>query len=271
LLAPVFLAGWALGGGAFNATVIVAFLSLHVFLYGGATAFNSYYDRDEGPIGGLERPPPVVPDLLPFSLAMKAFGWLLALAVNPPFLVLYSSWVLFSLAYSHPRVRLKAHPVAALLSVGLFQGAVAFLAGWVAPHGDAGSALGSTGVTGAAAATAMLLGLYPLTQLHQMEEDRARGDRTVAVAWGPGVSFRLALGFQLLGGLLLLEVLSARFGAGDAVLVAFGLLAQLLLVWRWARRFDPTSVLLNYRTLMRLNTGGAATLAVYFLYRLARP
>lgn len=269
LLAPFFLWGWLLSGEGFSPTIVVAFVAFHVFLYGGATAFNSYYDRDEGPIGGLERPPPVVPALLPFSLAMKAFGGLLALVVNLPFFLLYSSWVLFSLAYSHPRIRLKGHPLASLLSIGLFQGAVAFLAGWAAARGEVDSALGPTGMTGAAAATVMLFGLYPLTQLHQVEEDRARGDHTVAVAWGPGVSFALALGCQALGGLLMLVLIYAQFGVGDAALVTAGLLVQLLLVTRWARRFEPVAVFSNYRTVMRLNILGATSIAAYLLYRLS--
>src|SRR5262249_17600688 len=78
LLAPVFLWGLALGGGGVTVPVLLGFVAFHLFLYGGAPAFNSYYDRDSGPVGGLERPPPVVPELLPFSLALQAAGWLLA-------------------------------------------------------------------------------------------------------------------------------------------------------------------------------------------------
>src|SRR4051812_29698615 len=70
LLAPVYLWGWLLGGGGLSGSVMLGFLAFHLFLYGGATAFNSYYDRDEGPVGGLERPPPVVAELLPFSFVM---------------------------------------------------------------------------------------------------------------------------------------------------------------------------------------------------------
>ena len=71
LLAPVFLWGWLLAGGGLSRSVVLGFISFHVFLYSGATAFNSYYDRDIGPVGGLERPPGVVPTLLPFVAAGK--------------------------------------------------------------------------------------------------------------------------------------------------------------------------------------------------------
>src|SRR5438067_13916441 len=83
LLAPVFLWGWLIAGGGVSPAIIVAFIAFHVFLYSGATAFNSYYDRDVGPVGGLEEPPPVPESLLAFSLVLQAIGFALALLVNP--------------------------------------------------------------------------------------------------------------------------------------------------------------------------------------------
>jgi hypothetical protein len=35
------------------------FLNVHLLLNGGVTAYNSFWDKDEGPIGGLSRPPPL--------------------------------------------------------------------------------------------------------------------------------------------------------------------------------------------------------------------
>ena len=77
LLAPVFLWGWLLAGGGLSLSVVLGFIAFHFFLYSGATAFNSYYDRDVGPVGGLERPPSVSPGLLPFSLIVQLIGALL--------------------------------------------------------------------------------------------------------------------------------------------------------------------------------------------------
>jgi hypothetical protein len=36
---------------------ILLFLLVYIFLFGGANAYNSYFDKDDGPIGGLEHPP----------------------------------------------------------------------------------------------------------------------------------------------------------------------------------------------------------------------
>jgi 4-hydroxybenzoate polyprenyltransferase len=268
LLAPVFLWGWLLGGGGFTPTLLLAFLAFHVFLYGGATAFNSYYDRDEGPVGGLERPPPIVAELLPFSLAVKAFGWLLAALVNWAFFLAYGGFVLFSLAYSHPLIRLKGRPLAGVISVGVGQGVVAFLGGWAASRGDLTSAWSPEAFPGMLAAALLIVGLYPLTQLHQVEEDRARGDRTLAVAQGPRACFVFALVCQAVGGLALVVTLFGRYGAADAALVAIALLVQLAAVAHWAAEFDERRVLANFRRVMRLNTLSAGGLALYLGYHL---
>jgi 4-hydroxybenzoate polyprenyltransferase len=268
LLAPVFLWGCLVAGGGLSWSVGLAFVALHVFLYAGATAFNSYYDRDTGPIGGLERPPPVEAALLPVSLAMKLVGLLLAVLVNVPFLLVYAAFALLSLAYSHPRVRWKASPLASLATVGFGQGVLGFLAAWAAVRGELWSALTGDGLLGAAAATLLILALYPLTQLYQVDEDRARGDRTVAVVGGPRLCFAVSLVCQVLGGVAMLVVVTRRFGMLDGLLLLIGLLVQAAAVASWAGRFDPRQVLANYHRVSALNRWAALLLGTYLIARL---
>lgn len=274
LLAPVFLWGWLvavhehpLPGERVTRAVVLAFVSLHVFLYGGATAFNSYYDRDEGPVGGLEHPPRTVPALLPFALTVKLAGLVLAALVNASFLAIAVLLFLLSVAYSRPWPRLKARPWGSIAAVGLGQGVLVYLAAWAAVRGDLLSVLRPVGLSGALVAAAFIVGLYPLTQLFQIDEDRARGDRTVAVAWGVRTCFAISLACQLAGALAMLPILGRLFGPADVVLVGAGLLAQVSFVGWWAIRFDAARTLANYRRVMRLNTAGAAGLGLYLLVR----
>jgi UbiA prenyltransferase family len=274
LLAPVFLWGWVVAvhshptaASRLTGGVILAFICLHVFIYGGATAFNSYYDRDEGPIGGLEHPPPVVPALLLFSLVMKAAGLVLAAFVNRSFLAICILLVLLSMAYSRSWPRLKGRPWGSLLTVGFGQGVLAYLGAWAAVRGDVVSALDPIGLLGALTATSFVVGLYPLTQLFQISEDEARGDRTVAVAWGARACFAISLVSQAIGGLAMLATLSRLFGYVDVLVVGTGVLAQLVFIAWWATRFDATDVLGNFHRIMRLNTAGATGLGLYLLFR----
>ena len=122
LLAPVYLWGWLIAGGELSVKVLLGFVAFHGFLYSGATAFNSSYDRDVGPVGGLEHPPRVTAALLPFSLAVQAIGWVIAAFVNWTFCLAYGLFVVLSVAYSHPRIRWKARTFTSVLVVGLRSG-----------------------------------------------------------------------------------------------------------------------------------------------------
>ena len=82
-LAPIFLWGALLSGGEWTWATTLAFVSLHLFLYPAATAFNSAYDRDVGPVTGLERPPEAPPRLAGFALVWAVPGAALALAAGP--------------------------------------------------------------------------------------------------------------------------------------------------------------------------------------------
>ncbi len=122
---------------------------------------------------------------------------------------------------------------------------------------------------GAIAAVLLILALYPLTQLYQIDEDAARGDRTVAVVWVPERCFVFALTCTILGGLTMLIILARRYGVVDTLLVGVGLAVQVATITRLARSFDPKQVLRSYRSVMRINALSASVLGGYLLVRLA--
>ncbi len=267
-LSPLFAWGFALGGGEFSKRAGWGFLAFHIFLYGGITAYNSYYDRDEGPVGGLRNPPPVTQPLLGFSLAVQLFGLALAFLVGWELALLYALVMLLSVAYSHPQFRWKARPLLSLLVVALGQGAVGFRAGWLCAATPPLPLLGSyAGMLGMAAAILLTTGFYPLSQLYQVDEDRQRGDFTFAVTYGPKVSFRFSLACLMAGGVAIVLVVLERFGVRDALLV---LAAQSLLwwaIWRWHQHFR-TEVIANFVTLHRLQLAVSAGTLGYVSLRL---
>lgn len=267
-LSPLFVWGFALGGAGFTARAAWGFVAFHVFLYGGITAYNSYYDRDEGPVGGLLRPPPVTAPLLGFSLGTQLVGLVLALAVDWQLGALYTLVMVLSVAYSHPRFRWKARPRLSLAVVAFGQGAVGFLAGWVCAAEPALPLSRSyAGLLGLLSAVLLTTGFYPLSQLYQIEEDRRRGDRTFAVSYGAAASFRFSLACLMTGGACIVLVVLDRFGARDALL---SIVAQLLLgwvVWRWYQSFRG-EVLINFVTLHRLQFAVSAGTLGYVSLRL---
>ena len=226
LLAPLFLWGFLLADGAATTSTALAFASLHLFLYPGATAFNSAYDRDSGPVSGLPAPPPLPTGLLPFSLALQAVGAVLAAAVGAAFLLIYVLLALVFAAYSHPAIRLKARPLPSALAIFLGQGVLGFAAGWTAATGEFPGRAGHGVEIGAWAAACAALGLYPSTQIFQVEEDLRRGDRTLAVALGPAAALALGTTFLAFAGIAAAWLMLPRsplaagaIGAGFAALV----------------------------------------------------
>src|SRR6476659_5695125 len=75
LVAPVaFLLGAIFGISRQPAEVLLQFFNVHVLLLGGASAFNSYYDEDTGPVEGLLNPPPMRRWMLHASWALQVLG-----------------------------------------------------------------------------------------------------------------------------------------------------------------------------------------------------
>jgi 1,4-dihydroxy-2-naphthoate octaprenyltransferase len=155
-----------------------------------------------------------------------------------------------------------------MLVVGAGQGALAFLAAWAAARGEMRSAASPDGLIGAATATLFIVALYPISQLYQTGEDAARGDRTLAVVWGPARCFAFAVASTLLAGMCMALLLSRRFSFLDGLIVAVGVAAQVGTLIVWSHRFDARRVTANYRAVMRFNGASAGALGAYVLARL---
>jgi 1,4-dihydroxy-2-naphthoate octaprenyltransferase len=139
---------------------------------------------------------------------------------------------------------------------------VGFAAGWAAaaPLDFADPLL----LAGAASAALTAVGLYPATQVFQVEEDRARGDRTLAVTLGPASALRLGALLLLAAAALSAWAANARFGLPDGAAVALGYL--LLAAWqlRLSTRVARPAL---YRRAMRLVNGGTAGFLIFLLVK----
>lgn len=177
------------GSGEQLAAAILALVIWVVFLNGGTLAINSVFDRDEGDIGYLNTPPPLPRYLLHFSVALLVAGQLLALRLPLGFQIAYAICFLLSVLYSVPPFRFKAVAgVDWVINMWGF-GTLTPYAAWAATGRplDLGHALVLL------AFCPLFAGLYPLTQLYQFDEDRRRGDRTLALILGMRASLIVAL------------------------------------------------------------------------------
>lgn len=272
VLTPLFLWGVHLTrpGPIVWGHVLVAYLIVHVLLYGGMNAFNSYYDRDEGPIGSLLEPPPVDRTVLIVALSAKAAALLTGLILDLRFGLLVGLGVIFSVAYSHPRWRWKERPLYAAIFVFVGQGVLGVLWGWAA----AASAEGALAtrwpwdglkILAVLSAACWTLGFYPLTGVYQIDADGQRGIRTLAVALGPAGCFAFAAVVASIGGLGIWVVLLTQGAYLVMAISALYMLGAAIYTWRWYRRCAALTPRDNQRILMRLSYTNGLVFSALFL------
>lgn len=248
---------------------IGVFMLLHLLIYPASNAYNSYYDKDEGAIGGLENPPPVSKELFYVAWALDivavviAFfisSWVLAVA-----LLVYSS---VSKAYSNDVIRLKKYPIISWLTVGVFQGAFTYL--------TVIQSIDNISLTDlfqykylfpAALSSFNLLGFYPMTQIYQHEEDAKRGDLTMSRLLGISGTFLFTAGI-----FLLVTIGFFIFFQGKTIFtyptfaVYLGLMSPVLIFFNvWFLKVLKDETLANFKYTMQLNFLGSICLNAFFV------
>lgn len=249
ILSGGFLLGGFLSEDLRINSFIIQFLNVHLLLFGGATAYNSFWDKDEGPIGGLKNPPKMTRWMWPVSLILQFLGLGLAVVEGLLFAGIYVISILFFWLYSTPLARWKSHPIKSLVAIGVSTGLNSVLLGYLAAGN---SQLSFWIFVAAVGASLLLLGLYPISQIYQLDEDRKRGDQTFAVQYGQkGVKRFFVAGF-LIG----LVLVSLAIGQSHLLLSGFfgvvGLL--ILIVGQWIIR-SLDSIKDDYSKVMRIKYG----------------
>jgi 4-hydroxybenzoate polyprenyltransferase len=189
-----------------------------VCLNGGTLALNSAFDRDEGDIAYLRRPPTPPAGLAGFSLALMGVGQLLAFRLPLGFALAYAGCFVLSILYSVPPFRLKSVAgVDWVINMWGF-GTLTPYAGWAATRVPVGMASALVLV----AFCPLFAALYPLTQLYQLDEDLRRGDRTLASVLGVAGSLDASICAAILAFLVfVVAAVRARWRFPDDA-------------WRWA-------------------------------------
>ncbi|MGD8427766.1 MAG: UbiA family prenyltransferase [Balneolaceae bacterium] len=197
---------------------ILQFLNVQLLLFGGATAYNSYWDKDTGPIGGLKNPPRMERWMWAASLIIQMLGLFLAIPLGRLYLSVYALSMLLFWLYSTPLARWKGRPLKSLLAIGLSTGFNSVLLGYLAAGNRS---VNPYVLIAALGVTFLLLSLYPISQIYQREEDCRRGDQTFAVQYGITIVFRF---FEItyLAGMILIAIAITYFHTLLGVL--FGIL-----------------------------------------------
>jgi len=177
-LLPVYLFALSQLHDIHTGRAILIFIILHILVYPSSNGYNSYMDRDEGPIGGLSKPMQPTKQLFYISVVMDILAILLSILIGYYFAAGILLYILASRAYSYRAVRLKKYPVIGYLTVVICQGALIFFLTW---YGAGEVQLLQVPVLPMVAASCLIGGYYPLTQVYQHEEDKKDGVKTISL------------------------------------------------------------------------------------------
>lgn len=226
---------------AVAADLVLLFLVYSVLLWGGANAFNSSQDRDEGPVNLLPNPPPIPPRLALFGVATNVVAVAFAALRGPRAAALVACAVVVSIFYS-----LRGAPWRRGKEIGVVDNVIN-----AAGSGFAAIALGylftPAPIDGrilflAAAFTIAIFGGVPTSQIFQLDpRDTYASARNYASLLGPKTTLRVGALLFVVHVVLLLVMGWPPRGGGSALVAAllggWALLALGASVhsWWWAR------------------------------------
>lgn len=275
-LGPIFLWGFWLGGGSFDSwydfgRFAALFLIFHIGAFGGLTALNSFYDQDEGPIGGMWQPPRVPPYLGEWAWIVQIAGLCAVLPFGSQLVWIYCALLMLSLLYSHPVTRWKGLPWHSLAIVTIGQGVLDCLAG---AYAASFPKFNEAFIAGLFGATIIVAAFYPLTQLYQAADDRKRGDNTLAT-WlldrgGRDYVFVWSLSLLMLGAIYNALALWRKFLPYDTALLLLSTALPFWYLWSWRNAEEP-SVKNDFQRVHFLMRAMAFAFAFYVGARLLWP
>ena len=260
-LLPVFLFALSLVQQVNWLDAALGFIILHLLVYPSSNGYNSYMDRDTSPIGGLAQPLQPTKQLFYATIMMDVIALGLGFFISSYFVFGVLCYILASRAYSYRGIRLKKYPITGYLVVLVFQGTLVFFLSYHACSADKDISLPIWAIL---AATCLIGGSYPLTQVYQHEEDKADGVRTISMLLGKrGTFIFCSIVFTLATFFLFLLYKQT------ATLWAFWLfiLCMSPMVWffvKWMNQVWKDGEQANFRNSLRMNMLAALCTIVCF-------
>lgn len=272
LLMPIFWFALSQVSTIHYSSAIVVFVLLHFLVYPASNIFNSYYDKDQGSVGGLKNPPPTNKKMLWLANILDLLAIAVSFFLKPEAALLFAGYILASRLYSYKPIRLKKYPYLGFLVIFLFQGAFTY---WLTLYtctesvlfSETSSILEALQVNKFAllACSFQIGAIYPLTQIYQHKSDLADGVTTLSYKLGyrgtfvfTGILFTIATFFYFL-----------HFKESDIYSFYLLLIVQIPIILYflyWARKVWVDIKNANFKHTMQMNVIAAVVLNLFFIY-----
>jgi len=183
-LMPLFLFACSQAEKIAMPQALVSFLIIHFLVYPASNGYNSYVDRDEDSIGGIEKPPLPTEKLFVITVFLDCLALVLAaIFVGLSFALCLALYIAASRAYSARQIRLKKYAIPGFLTVTIFQGAFTYYMSMVGITAEA-VPLDHQTILVLLACSFQIAGAYPLTQVYQHKQDLRDGVVTLSYKLG---------------------------------------------------------------------------------------
>ena len=229
---------------------MLIFFILHLLVYPASNGYNSYMDRDETSVGGIEKPMAPTLELYIITLLMDVLAVCLSLLISWWFAVGILLYILASRAYSYRGIRLKKYPFTGYLTVVIFQGALTF---WLVYYGCHEPLTFNVPQSGMLASSLLIGGFYPLTQVYQHKADEKDGVKSISRRLGYRGTFIFTAIVYSIAFLVLAYHFFEDLEWNKFFVLATCMLPILVCFFIWARKVWKDVSAASFSNTMRMN------------------
>jgi 1,4-dihydroxy-2-naphthoate octaprenyltransferase len=261
-LLPVYLFALSLLPSVNWYRASLVFFILHFLVYPSSNGYNSYMDRDSTPIGGLSDPMQPTRELFYTTIAMDISALALACLLDRYFAAAILLYIVASRAYSYRGIRLKKYPFAGYATVVVFQGAWVFILSW---HGCSSDLNWQIPLFPLLAASCLIGGYYPLTQVYQHAEDAKDGVKTISMWLGVRNTFVFCGIIFVLATICMYLTFYKKGQLGSFFIFTACLLPMVLFFVQWMLKVWKDEKNADFSNSLRMNILASCCTAICFI------
>ncbi len=268
-LLPVSLFSLLFISPHFSGSIALMLAIWHLLIFPSSNGYNSFHDRDTGPVGGLPAPPQPTACLLVFCNIMDTVALFLSVLISWQFLIFTGLYIIASRLYSNRKIRLKKFPFIGFLIVFIFQGAWVFL-GNIAGIKPENHIISSSIIFAALACSFFIGSLYPITQIYQHKEDKEDGVVSLSMFLGKKNTFLFSGFMFLVATLFIFFTFNRTEGIFNFWLFNIVMLPSVIFFLAWAVRSFKNISNINFRNTMIMVILSSCLINIYFLILLIK-
>ncbi len=241
---------------------LLIFILLHFFLYPASNGYNSFMDKDKGSIGAIAKPMQPTKQLFYTTIVMDIFASVLSFFISTIFAAAFIFYILCSRLYSYRGIRLKRFALLGFIIVVINQGALIFA---MVYYGASSIFFINMPFLCIAAATFLIGGFYPITQVYQHDADKKDGVKTISMLLGKKGTFIFCAIMYTIAFALLFYYFYSIHLLKDFILLQLFFIPVIAVFIKWVIEIYKNEAAANFKQTMRMNIVAATCTNLAFI------